>query len=329
MADITINKEIAAVESFLQYVNMEQVVFSDKTNMGYIIKKTQKSFLGAIEIKASDRYTNAFGKKESFLKKKKIRPKSKSDVKAFPYNDFTMLLEVSEPRERLLYLLAGMTSARIGQILNFTLYDIDYDNKQVWLIDPKSDEVDIYGKKRKPWLLAKYYIDINQAGVHNTLANQFKYPIPLTRGPLHWISDDMKEVFFTTLIEYKKSKYFVPEFKRTDKHPFFFTTESGTRLTQSQIYATFKSNVQKVISVVNNDEDTKQLNKVKGIHSLRHMAGTIMADIYGQENKDVLISITKDMFGHSSVASAMVYFENTPQAKQKLIKDAGKRIFNK
>ena len=27
MADITINKEIAAVESFLQYVNMEQVVF--------------------------------------------------------------------------------------------------------------------------------------------------------------------------------------------------------------------------------------------------------------------------------------------------------------
>ncbi|MCT7908447.1 tyrosine-type recombinase/integrase [Arcobacter lacus] len=329
MADITINKEIAAVESFLQYVNMDQVVFSDKTNMGYIIKKTQNSFLGAIEIKASDRYTSAFGKKETFLKKKKIRAKSQHDLKAFPYNYFVNLLEVTQPREKLIYLLAGITSARIGQILNLTLYDIDYENKQIWLIDPKSDETDIYGNRRKQWLLEKYGIDINKASVHNTFANQFKYPIPRIRGPLHWISNDMKEMFFETLIEYKKTQYFVPEYKRNEKHPFFFTTGNGTRLSQAQVYATFKSNIQKLVLNISQIDEAKKIQNVKGLHSLRHMSGTIMADIYSQENKDVIINITKDMFGHSSLNSTMVYFENTSKVKRKMIKEAGEKIFNK
>lgn len=327
MADITINKEVAAIESYLQYANMDTVVFSDKTHMGYIVKKAQKSFLGSIEIKASDRYTNSFGRKESFLKKKKIRAKSRNDIKAFPHSCFNALLEVSKPREQLIYLLAGVTSARIGQILNLTMYDINYDSKQVMLIDPKSDEQDFYGRKRKHWLLEKYNIDISKASIHNTIGNMFKYPIPHTRGPLHWISAEMKDIFFDVLIEYKNSKYFVSEFQRKEKHPFFFVTENGTRLTQQQVYTTFKSNISKLIEQTKDKETISVLKSVKGLHSLRHMAGTIMADIYSHENQDVIINLTKDMFGHSSIDSTMVYFDNTPKEKQRLLKEAGERIF--
>ena len=329
LSDETINKEIAGVESFLQYTNMDQLIHSDNLNLSYERKKAQRSFLGSIEIKASERYLKAFGKKETYIRKKKIRAKSRHDIKAFPYKLFMMLLSVSKPREQLIYILAGITSARIGQILNFTMYDIDYNKKEIWLIDPKSSEKDIYGRARRKWLLEKYNIDITMPSIHNNMANQFKYPIPKTRGPLHWISEDMKELFFELMLQYKNSEYFVPEYTRAEKHPFFFVTSTGKRLIQSQVYATFQANLYKLRELLSKkNEDYTTLYNIKGVHSLRHMAGTIMADIYSKENKDIIVNITKDMFGHSSLESTMIYFENTPDEKLRLLKKAGEAIFS-
>ena len=55
-------------------------------------------------------------------------------------------------REKLIYMLCGICSARIGQALNLTLYDIDYSNKDVWLLKPNSDYIDMYGNTRRVWL---------------------------------------------------------------------------------------------------------------------------------------------------------------------------------
>ncbi len=60
----------------------------------------------------------------------------------------------------MIYLICGACGARIGQALNLTLYDIDYEKLEIWLLDPKSDEKDIYGNKRREWLKKEYNIDM-------------------------------------------------------------------------------------------------------------------------------------------------------------------------
>jgi len=230
-----------------------------------------------------------------------------------------------------LYLLCGAASARVGQALSLTKFDVDMQNKKVYLVDPRTNRVpfDQYGdalfgqKPRKELLAADYGIDF-RAGKYKNI--QFKYPIPFSNGPLFWINEDKyKTLFFETLQEYQKSNTYMPEMIRHPRHPFLFTTQSGKRVHARETLSRLKSSIRKAIRIMNYSKDISNL----GLHSLRHMFGHAMAEIYARVGDDSLISITKDAMGHSNLDSTMIYFNISSDTKRATIRRLTKDIHSK
>ena len=116
---------------------------------------------------------SALGKKVSILKH--LKDSGHKEISklplSFPPHAFSELLRIASPRERLLYLLCGAAGARLGQALNLTTWDIDFQNKRVFLPDPKEDEIPrnkngspFLGQPgRKTLLWSKYKISANQS----------------------------------------------------------------------------------------------------------------------------------------------------------------------
>lgn len=320
----TINKDLAGLKSYMYYIDESQLVENKSfIDIIYERKRSKKGPLGAIDIKKSNLYLETFGKRQSIIKPYKVPAKSSSTIKAFPHESFDALLEIANPREKLLYLLMGACSARIGQAINLTLYDIDYEKEDVWLLDPSSDYIDIYGHYRKQWLYKRYGIDVEQDKEHNDLSLKFKYPIPLKHEPLFWISDKYKKMFFANISIYLNSKDYIKENAREKPHPFFFITKSGRRLMPRGAYNTFKKYIRKL----NNNNHSIPSNI--GFHSLRHMFGVVMSEVFAKTGEDQILFLTKEAMGHSSIDSTMVYFNITAKTKRAKIKEAGEAIFNK
>ena len=62
------------------------------------------------------------------------------------------------------------------------------------------------------------------------------------------------------------------------------------------------------------------------LHSLRHMFGHSMANLYGYTNIEALIDITKNAMGHASIESTMIYFKMDHKAKKNILKNAMKKL---
>jgi len=262
--------------------------------------------------------------------KKYVRPLRTPDTKAqepyFPIGAFDRLLEIAKPRERLIYILCGAASARIGQALNLTLYDIDYDKQEVWLIDPKSDDRnDIYGNKRRIWLNEEYGIDILKSDCeHNTPDLQFKYSIPLYHEPLFFLNKEKYiPLFFETLDEYMHSKTFLPESARYPKHPFLFVTATGKRIHQRETLARFKRHL-----LILKQEEYIQNVEQYGLHSLRHMFGHIMAELHLKTGNDAIINLTQEAMGHRSIASTLCYFKPSRETMEEELKKHTDKVFS-
>ncbi len=244
-------------------------------------------------------------------RKKKLKPiknDSYNDYRAFPFELFMKLLEIAKPRERLLYLLCGGASARIGQALNFMFYDVDYDKKRVWLCNPTSDyRCGLINKSRRVWMKEKYNIDCFKDEPHNQFG--FKYPIPYNpkaNRPLYWMDTAIQDMFFETLLEYNPIK----EHLREPKHPFAFVTKNGNRLYARSVHKSFKKHC-KILQNTNKDYDLSGL----GLHSLRHMYGVYMAELYSMaiEGKidiapDKIKIYCQHGMGHKSMSSTDIYF---------------------
>ena len=321
---ITINKELAGINSYFYFTQEHELLYDHRfINHLYERQKRAKSFLSSIDIKPSRLAEKAFGEHVKYLPSYKI-PKNRQEVKYFPPKLFDELLSIASPRDRLIYLICGACGARIGQALNLTLYDIDYDKLEIWLLDPKSDEKDIYGNKRREWLNKEYDIDMFIENEHNTADLQFKYPIPKTRSALFWINEyKYKKIFFETLIEYRNSKEFVSEALRTPRHPFLFTTKTGKRVHARDTLSRFKTNLRKINKKINTKHDLRNL----GLHSLRHMFGHSMAEIYAKIGDDSLIKIAQDAMGHSSLDSTLVYFNISTQTMKDAVLKSSNLIF--
>jgi len=316
---ITINKEIAGINSYFYFTEEHDLIYDHRfINHLYERQKSAHSFLSSIEIKKSSLAQETFGEKIKYLPPYKIT-NSKQEIKYFPIELYDDLLMIAKPRERLIYLLCGACSARIGQALNLTLYDINYEDEEVWLIDPKSDNTDIYSNKRRIWLKKEYGIDMLQGEhEHNSSDLQFKYPIPDIKAPLFWINEEKyKSMFFETLKEYQKSIEYVPEMIRTPRHPFLFTTKSGKRVHARDTLSRFKTNIRKVVEKKGYSKGISNL----GLHSLRHMFGHAMAELYARVGDDSLIKITQSAMGHSNLASTLVYFNISPQTMRSIMKN--------
>jgi len=320
----TINKEIAGINSYFYFVEESELI-EDHRFVNYLYEKhrSEKSFLSGIQIKKSNLAIEAFGKKITYLPPYKIS-KNRQRVKYFPLELFDELLDMAKPRERLIYLLCGACSARIGQALNLTLYDIDYEKEEVWLIDPKSDYDDIYGNKRREWLKNEYEIDMFEENPHNTPDLQFKYPIPFFHEPIYWLAEDKyRKLFFDTLTEYTKSQQYQSEYARYPRHPFLFVTKTGKRVHARETLSRFKALLRK-LSI--RHPDYKWINDL-GLHSLRHMFGHTMAEIYARTGDDTLPKMTMEMMGHSNFESTLVYFTTSRKTVRAVLKKHADKIF--
>jgi len=320
----TINKEFAGIKSYFFFLEEnhklqnEEVI--NKFYEGFIRKK---GLLDGIDIHKSGIYLEHFGKKRDLIKDYKII-KTKQEIKYFPLEYYDLLLELAKPRERLIYLLCGACGARIGQALNLTIYDIDYEKQDVWLISPLSDEKDLRGLSRKQWLLEEYGIDAETTPPHNAPDFQFKYPIPLRKEPLYWINEEKyKPLFFNTLIEYINSPDFLPEHLRIPRHPFMFVRKTGKRVHQKEIYNRFKSLLKKLVYEYKADKKILEL----GLHSLRHMFGHYWAELFAKTADERIIYTTREAMGHSDISSTLVYFEMSTETKKKLLQNISNLIF--
>jgi integrase len=323
----TINKELVGIRSYFEYTEQEKLIEIDnEIDMTYQRSKSRNSFLGSVGVKASSSWLKTFGKRKAFLAPYKVEKKRNPKTKAFPYELFRDLLAIAKPREKLIYLLCGACSARIGQALNFTLYDYDIRKKEVWLIDPRSDEKDIYGRPRRQFLRQQYGIDIDMHPEHGASDLQFKYPIPLEYEPLYWVHpESFRDEFFKTLEAYFGSKQYCKESSMNEPHPFVFMTRTGRRLHSRGILFIFKRHLE--ILKKKKPELSDKLPMNLGLHSLRHMFGAIMGEIYAQSGDETLIHICQHAMGHSQLASTMVYFDMSTEARKKAIARAGEIIF--
>lgn len=312
----TIIKEKHAIEAFLKYLGEV-----DKT--GFLIDKNFRSYAHAIKHGKGSGYGLKMSKylQNILLEDASILPinltDTKGDHRAFPFELFDELLKLANPRERLLYLLCGASAARRSQALNLTLYDIDYghdnriQNKRIWLIDPISNnQLGFQGIGRKDFLMHEYNINCAVDKAHKNFG--FKYPIPTSykrRSPLYWLTESYKALFFQTLIEYSP----LPEGLRTPRHPFFFVTKTGERLSLSQASVTLSRHIEKLKKMFPN-----YAQKLDGLsfHSLRHMFGSVMATVEAKllmqnQNEymaDYIRQFTQEAMGHTSEESTLIYF---------------------
>lgn len=315
----TINKELAGVKSYFFFIeDIDMMKDTRYVNSAYETRKATYSFLSSVNMKPTDTNFKLIAKKREFLKPYKTKTKSSNSIKYFLSKYFDSLLEIAAPRERLIYLLCGACSARIGQALNLTIYDINYDKQEVWLLDPKGDDKDIYGNCRRKWLKSEYNIDITYTKPHNAQDLQFKYPIPHEHEPLHWINQKYTLLFFETLAEYSKSEFYLPEASRIPRHPFLFVTKTGNRLRTRETNYRFKQTLKKLEKLYNIKESIEHFS----LHSLRHMFGFSCATLYGHTGNDALLMWTKNAMGHSSLESTMIYFNMDYTQKKELLQTA-------
>lgn len=307
----TIDKDKAIIEDFLKTTNQDLfTTFDLSINIKSLNHSVKNSIHDGYVLKMESLAQNAFASDESIIPSHN-KPID-GDNRAFPYELFDELLQLATLREKLIYLLCGACSARIGQSLNLTLYDFDYINENVWLIDPRSNEqLGVHGVGRKQFLIDVYNINASRDNPHRNIG--FKGPIPLRykeRLPLYWISNGYKKLFFETLSEYKT----IPESSRNPKHPFFFVTSSGNRLSEQQVNVTFHSHCKKLIKKF--PKYQVQLDGI-GLHSLRHMFGAMMATfqaylIMNGNPKNIPLEqikiITKEAMGHRVLSSTDKYF---------------------
>jgi len=315
---VTINKEVAGINSYFYFTEESELIDDHRfINQLHERHKAARSFLAGIQIKKSKLALEVGGAKLKYLPPYKT-PKNRQKIKYFPLELFDELLEISKPREKLLYLLCGACSARIGQALNLTLYDIDYEKQEIWLLNPKNDDEDIYSNQRRVWLKDEYNIDINGDCEHNSPDLQFKYPIPIYHEPIFWLSDKYKDLFFHTLKAYMKSAEYVSEFARYPRHPFFFVTKTGKRVHARDALSRLKTAMKKLYATYPRDE--YRLLFDLGFHSLRHMFGHARAELYAGSGNESLIYITMNEMGHSSMESTLVYFNLSRESMKSLIK---------
>jgi len=309
----TIDKDKAIIEDYLKATNQD--LFSS-----FNLEKNITAYNQQQKYSKGDGYGLKMGKiaQKAFLNDVSILPNRnkglEDDIKAFPYEIYEELLKMAKPRERLIYLLAGSCSARVSQILNLTTYDFDYINKNVWLIDPRSnDQLGVHGIGRKTFLEKEYNIDASKDKPHKNIG--FKAPIPLRsqeRVSLFWFSNIYKEYFFETLLDCEA----MIKQTRIPRHPFLFITSSGKRLMPQQVHITFVSHCNKLKKMY--PEYANRLDGI-GLHSLRHMFGAVMATLQAKiiihQKKldysippDQLKLITKEAMGHRSLSSTNIYF---------------------
>lgn len=335
----TINTYMNSIQFYLQFLKEQNLfldsVHSEDINWNYLKKKSLNSKGGGYGLMMGPLLAQLLGPKKKLIHNIRINRQSSNINNYFPPELFFDLLEISNSRERAIYLLCGCAGTRIGQALSLTRDDYNYDTQEVFIVDPLSDETGPSGKiSRSKLLKNEYHIDMEQVPYKYIAC---KYPIPIQYTELLWIDSYFKTKFLHELSATNKGNPI------QNKHPFVFNTSTGKILTPNEVYYTFKRKIKKLIMSTmkkykekrnnsNFDEKLKldseyeylisQLRNVKGLHSLRHMYAILWADEAAYTNDvsiDDLQSLCAYGLGHSNISSVLQYFTLRKNTRVKMI----------
>lgn len=325
----TINTYMNGIQKYLFFLKDEKVgekidsLLTDEVDWEMLKRKSIYGKGGGYGLIMSPLVAQVLGDKKKIIKNlKQDRLSSKLDS-YFPPEIFHELLELSNDREKCLYLLCAFAGARIGQALSLTRDDYNYETREVFIVDPLSDETGPSGKiPRSRLLKSSYNIDMEK-NPYKHIAS--KYPIPLQYAELLWINRKYKNMFFKSLSTLNKGNPVI------NKHPFIFITSTGKILTPNESGRIFKRKIDKIkekiskewaissadLKISEKEEVNKyykyllnQLEKSTGLHSLKHMYAVIWGDLASAE----VISISNAQLlcqfgmGHRSKSSIYEYF---------------------
>jgi len=336
----SINTYFTGIQWYLTYLKEKNInnsintLFSNEVDWSQLRRKSINSAGGGYGLMMGPLLAQILGPKKKLINNIKIDRASSEINNYFPPELFFDLLEFSEPREQAIYLLCGCAGTRIGQALSLTRDDYSYDTQEVFIVDPLSDEKGPQGKIARFRLLRdKYNINMEE-NPYKYIA--CKYPIPSQYSELLWINPDFKMEFFHALAITDKGNPI------KNKHPFVFNTKSGKILTPNESHNIFKKKVMKLTVKIQKEWDLKrqttpieerihidteyeylisQLNKVKGLHSLRHMYAIMWADLAAIDNDiDIsdLMALCQYGLGQSSISSVMQYFTLRKKTRLKI-----------
>ncbi|WP_345985736.1 hypothetical protein WCX49_01085 [Sulfurimonas sp. HSL-1656] len=250
---------------------------------------------------------------------------------AMPLDFFDHLLVVAPPAAKLLYLLCA-TSARIGQALHLTWFDVDVDRERVYLVNPRSPSkqlpVDANGflflqQPPRKELLKLHGINLDLG--HHQLVRWKTGEIPSIdddEGHLFFIHPVWKEMFFHTYLKVFNN---TPA-KHRKNNPFVFQTSTGKRLLPSEAKGWLDRDINAV---------RKQFPAFEGVqleggfHLFRHMFASLMAslaylelsndermqhiDTGGGKTENIIEitkAITRRKMGHAAASDSIeVYFK--------------------
>jgi hypothetical protein len=296
-------QDLKALEIYFGYL----ISYSNTYNVNSVPKSLAKSFYIGKDILGVDRrlkesihssygmrvsplMKEAMGRSKTLIselinteKRMQKRNTSESAIgEALPLKAYFALLEYfkDKPRERLFCLVCGGLSARRGQALSMTWYDVDEVNKRVYLTDPFSqsrpkgpDGVYLEQKERSV-LLEEVFKDsgIDYVNMLRKKEIGFKHPIPLRtldNRTLTFLLPELEDMFFET--------YSILRNECNLNFPFVFQTKPSDDTTGilggSEIAGSI-SNALKYLSDTHPELDIKE--NLQPIHSMRHMYGTLM-----------------------------------------------------
>lgn len=369
LQEATILKEWSALTSYYDYIsdekNQNDFEISGKVPADIFYDKLDKNYIKAKERLASARTGVKFsvdkGLRKSTQKRLRIfrdltkklssrlRQQDRSYI-PFPYKYFDSLLKIVNINDRAIFLIQGICSPRISQVLSMTNYDIWFpceENNQkgmLWICRAQRNERPLYSlsktKKgghgitvynniqgRKDLLLEKYKID---SSLKPWIGNSGKYPIPVHRRDTSLSmlpSRKYQKLLFQSLKEVIKNNFT----EASVGHPYVFQTGNGTIERRNYVAKRFKIYLKK-LEKIHPEYDWSLLD---GTHSLRHMFGQINADMFlkiASKLNAVSTSETRELerqhkhntarsMGHSNYNSVNIYYRATMEVEDAYVEE--------
>ena len=369
LEESTIVKEWAALTAYYEYISDEKNqdefeiigetpidIFYDKLDENYIrAKQRLASARTGVKFKIDSDTRKATKKRVTIFKdlikrlSSRVRTQDRSYV-PFPYKYFDSLIKVASLKDRALFLIQGLTSARVSQALSVTNHDIWFPCEEnnykgiLWICRAQHNErplyslsktksrghgITVYGNQigRKELLLGEYGIDSTAYPWNN---NQGKYPIPVHRRDTSLTilpSRKYRKLLFQTLRELIKNNFPV----NIVGHPFIFQTKNGTIDRRQYVAKRFHGYIKK-LERIHPEYDWSLL---EGTHSLRHMFGQINADMFIKIKSNMKNATSSEIrelerqhkhntarsMGHSNYNTVNIYYRATEEVEDAFIEE--------
>lgn len=327
----TVKIDILNITSYFEFtelnynsipLNIIQKQLHTKVNKSLAVNKSLNNrFFNFMEDTQLTKKIKIFDRKDSYGKH------ITSEYKAFPHEKVDNLIEVSNLRNKLIFILLAYGGCRSSELLHLYINDVELNTKNqtanIYLSNPVEGIIEWSKKgvekrgKRKEYLKDKYNLEPrNLLSNTNSLYSGWK---SMTEDDgirhisnIYWSNPEMGRLFYKLHLKYMKIRL-----KENQNHPYYFISLNkenfGEPLTMNALKSLFKSHIKKI------GLDTKEPGV--NLHGLRHFYG-----YYCANKLKVSKEIAQRMLHHKSIESTEIYYQKTIEIINEELENGYKRI---